>query len=81
MSQCCFFQCAVCGTVPSVPDPESRAPEAIDWLPLNLRLKAGGARIIARSRSHVDKELVISERPRPLALNSPSSERGDSEAP
>jgi hypothetical protein len=46
-----------------------------------------GARIIARSRSHVDnlKELVISEQPRPLALkdllNSPSSERGDSEAP
>ena len=77
MSQYCFFQCAVCGTVPSVPDPESRAPEAIDWLPL----KAGGARIIARSRSHVDKELVISERPRPLALNSPSSERGGSEAP
>ena len=35
-----------------------------------------GARIIARSRLHVNKELVISERPGPLALSSPSSERG-----
>ena len=44
MSQCCFFQCAVCGTVPSVPDPESRAPEAIDWLPLKAAWRHKGWR-------------------------------------